>query len=272
MPVSNGKTTPLEQPAPWLYLFGVIAWTWTCWGLAALTNQGLLEFPTLLLYASGGFGPIIVAVILIRMGRWDARLDRSVGAFFRRCFNPRSLPGWWYLWILGLVLVVAYAPVLLQPSILREQSLIDLGPGLFLLMGALGGLEEPGWRGYAQEGLQRHMPVIVASLVIGIFWAAWHLPLFLIPGTYQVGLGLGTPAFWAFNLAIIVGSPIYAWLYNVTDRVIFAPLLYHAFYNLAREIAPDASTTAEVAVEAVLALVITLAAWRWMSQKVPSLA
>jgi uncharacterized protein len=267
-----GEGIQTRQPAPWLYLFGVIAWTWAFLGMAALSGQSLLEFPTLLLYAAGGLGPMIVAGILILLGYWDSELDRSAGDFFCRSFNPRSLPGRWYLGIIGLVLILAFAPTLLQPSILQEQGLIDLGPGLFLLVGLLGALEEPGWRGYAQEGLQRRMPVIVASLVIGIFWAAWHLPLFLIPGTYQVGLGLGTPAFWAFNLAIIVGSPLYAWLYNVTGQVIFAPLLYHAFYNLAREIAPDASTTAEVAVEATLALFITLAAWRWMSQKVPSLA
>jgi membrane protease YdiL (CAAX protease family) len=259
-----------RQPAPWLYLFGVIAWTWAFWGMAAFTGQGLLEFPTLLLYAAGGLGPMIVAGILIRLGYWDSELDRSAGDFFRRSFKPHSLLGRWYLGIIGLVLILAFAPIILQPSVLQEQGLIDLGPGLFLLVGLLGALEEPGWRGYAQEGLQRQMPVIIASLVISVFWAAWHLPLFLIPGTYQAGLGLGTPAFWAFNLAILAGCPLYAWLYNATGRVIFAPVLYHALGNLAREIAPDVSDLAKVSVEATMTFVITLVAWQLMSQRIPS--
>jgi uncharacterized protein len=269
--MSIGKRNQAGQPAPWLYLFGVIAWTWTFLGMAALTGQDLLEFPTLLLYAAGGLGPMIVAGMLIRFGYWDSELDRSAGDFYRRCFNPRSLPGRWYLWILGLVLILAFVPTLLQPSVLQEQGLINLGPGLFLLVGVLGALEEPGWRGYAQEGLQRQMPVIIASLIVGLFWASWHLPLFFIPGTYQASLGLGTPAFWAFNLAILVGCPLYAWLYNTTGRVIFAPVLYHALGNLVREIAPDVSELAEVSVEATMTLVFVLVAWQLMSQRrVPS--
>jgi membrane protease YdiL (CAAX protease family) len=108
------------------------------------------------------------------------------------------------------------------------------------------------------------MPVVVASLVIGGFWAAWHLPLFIIAGTYQASLGVGTPAFWAFHLAIVVGSPVYAWLYNAAGRITLAPVLYHALSNVVRELVSDPSDVAEVGVEAALALVVTLAAWRWM--------
>jgi len=75
----------------------------------------------------------------------------------------------------------------------------------------LGAVEEPGWREYAQEGLQRRMSVLAASLVVGVFWALWHVPLFFIPGTYQAGLGVGTSGFWAFHLAIVVGCPPRLW-------------------------------------------------------------
>lgn len=253
------------RPAPWLYLVGVLVWTWTLHGIVALTGQTMLDFPAMILTLVGALGPSIVAGFLVAIGRWDPALDASVGHFFRRAFDPRVLPWRWYLWILGLVLVVAVAPVLLDPAMLREQGLIEQGPGLFLLIGlVIGGLEEPGWRGYAQEGLQRRMPVVVASLIVGIFWAAWHLPLFFISGTYQAGLGVGTSAFWAFNLGIMVGCPLYAWLYNATGRVTLAAVLYHGVSNLVRELVPDVSNVAEVGVEAALALVVTAAAWRWM--------
>jgi hypothetical protein len=67
----------------------------------------------------------------------------------------------------------------------------------------------------------------------------------------------------SFNQALILGSPVYAWLYNAPGRVIFAPVLYHGLSNLFRELVPDVSNAAEVGVEAALSLVVILIAWRW---------
>lgn len=259
---TNGRVR--NQPAPWLYLWGVLAWTWCFWGAAALTRQFWLEFPTLLLAIAGGLGPIVVPALLIHLGYWDKQLDPTAGHFLRRVFDPRTLAARGYFWVLGLVLVLAFGPVLLDPAMLRAQGVLELGPGMFLLVGLLGALEEPGWRGYAQEGLQRRMSILAASLVIGVFWAAWHLPLFFIPGTYQAGLGIGTSPFWGFHLALVVGSPVYAWLYNATGRVPFSAVFYHGLSNIAREIAPDTSTASALAVEAGLAILLVLLAWRWM--------
>ncbi|MGC9522156.1 MAG: CPBP family intramembrane glutamic endopeptidase [Anaerolineae bacterium] len=266
--MNSPRATRPGRPAPWLYLFGAIAWTWAFLGLAALAGQALFEFPTVILYALGGFGPSIVAGLLIAAGRWDPTLDRTALDFFRRAFAPRALSWRWYLGIFGLVLIVALVPVLLDPASRQAQGLIEAGPALFLLIGFIAGaVEEPGWRGYAQEALQRRMPVILASLIVGVFWAAWHLPLFLISGTYQAELGLGTPAFWAFNLAILAGCPLYAWLYNATGGAILATVLYHGLGNIVRELVPDVSNVAEVGVEAAVALIVTIAAWGWMRRR-----
>jgi membrane protease YdiL (CAAX protease family) len=259
-----------KQPAPWLYLFGVLAWTWSFLGLAALLGGGLFTFPNVLLAALGGLGPLIVAGILIASGRWDPQLDANVWEFYRRSLDPRTLPWRWMLIILMLVLILAVGPVLLDTAVLRETGLIETGPVLTLLIGLLfGALEEPGWRGYAQEGLQRRMPVFWASMIVGVFWALWHLPLFLIGGTYQQGLGIGSLAFWSFNLALIVGSPVYAWLYNASGRVIFAPVLYHGLGNLFRELVPDVSNAAEVGMEAALSLAVILISGWWFFTKKP---
>ncbi|MBN1541409.1 CPBP family intramembrane metalloprotease [candidate division KSB1 bacterium] len=257
-----------NQPAPWLYLFGVIVWSWFFLGLAALSGGPLFRFPTVIPALLGLLGPLILPAVLITRGYWDSALDRSAGAFFRRAFNPRTLSFRWFLIVAATVIVIAFLPVLLDRSALNEHGLIQVGPAFFLLIGFLAGaVEEPGWRGYAQEGLQRRMPVVVAALVIGIFWALWHLPLFFISGTYQAGLGVGTPAFWAFHSAILVGCPIYAWLYNGAGRVAFAAVLFHGLGNLVRELVPDVSNTAEVGVEAALALVVTALAWKGMSRR-----
>lgn len=259
-----------KQPAPWLFLFGVLAWTWTFMAITAVMDGELFSFPKIILYGLGGVGPAILPGVLIWLGYWDESLDRSAWGFYRRAFNPRTLNRRWVVIIVALVLVLAVGPVLLDQAVLRQQGLIDIGPGVFLLVGFLfGALEEPGWRGYAQEGLQRKMSVFWASLVVGIFWVLWHLPLFFISGTYQAGLGIGSSAFWSFNLALIVGSPVYAWLYNAPGRVIFAPLLYHGLSNLVRELVSGVSNAAEVCVEAALSLFVILIAWRWFFKPKP---
>lgn len=269
----------IGQPAPWLYLFGVLAWTWTFHGVVVLTGQRLFDFPAVILALLGALGPSIVAGFLVAVGRWDPAIDTTVGEFLRRAFDPRVLPWRWYAITVGLVLVLAFVPVMLDQGALQEHGLFERGPGLFLIIGfVFGALEEPGWRGYAQEGLQRRMPVVLASLVIGVFWALWHLPLFFIRDTYQAGLGVGTPAFWGFVLAAVVGCPVYAWLYNGSGRITLVAVLYHALGNVVREMVPDVSNVAEVGVEAVLALVVTIAAWGLMHrprarpQQIPGLS
>ncbi len=252
-------------PAPGLFLFGAIAWTWTFIGLAALSGRPWLSFPTVLLMVVGGLGPIIVAAILVRAGFWDAGLDTSATGFVRRCLDPRTLPLRWWVGVAILVLVV-----ILVPNLIDQRSAVAFraGPAAFVLVGAVfGALEEPGWRGYAQEALQRQMPVAVAGVVIGVFWATWHLPLFIVAGTYQAGLGAGSPAFWAFLIALVIASPIYAWLYNAAGGVAFAAVLLHAVSNIASEYVPDTSPLASLSVAAAVAIVLLLGNPKRMGRK-----
>lgn len=249
--------------APAYYLVGVIVWTWSWLGLVALFGWQPFTLPGALLMLVGGLGPLIVATTLVGLGYRDPALDTGAFAFLRRSLDPRTLGLRWYGLILLLVLVLALGPLLFDSE--ARGGSWAAGPPGFLLIGLLfGALEEPGWRGYAQEGLQRRLPVLIAALIIALFWAAWHLPLFFIPGTYQYQLGLGSAAFWAFHLALLPGSIIYAWLYNITGRVIFAPLLFHGLGNMARELAPDTSVGPALWVEVLMVLVVLLLAWRWM--------
>ncbi len=263
--MSRNHSKP-RGPAPWLFLVATLGWTWCFLLPAVFSEQGLFEFPVAIFSAIGLLGPLIVAGMLIAGGRWDRSLDATVGHFFRRCFDPRTLPWRWMLAVMGLAALLAVGPVFLDLPVLREQGVWEPGPLAFVLLGFLGALEEPGWRGYAQEGLQRRIPVVAAGFVIGVFWALWHLPLFFIDGTYQAGLGPGSVAFWGFMLALVVGAPFYAWLYNAAGKVVFAALLYHGLGNVARELVPDVSVFAEVAVEAAMMLVVVIIGWHWMKR------
>ena len=43
--------------------------------------------------------------------------------------------------------------------------------------------EEIGWRGYALPRLAARFGFARGSILLGLIWACWHLPLFFIPGT-----------------------------------------------------------------------------------------
>ena len=53
-------------------------------------------------------------------------------------------------------------------------------------------IEELGWRGYVLDRLQEKRSALVSSLILGVVWSLWHLPLFFVQGSYQAGLGVGT--------------------------------------------------------------------------------
>ena len=76
-----------------------------------------------------------------------------------------------------------------------EKLPFTLGPIPLLSVTFLGGIfaaftvnlpfmfgEEFGWRGYSQQPLQERFGVVPASLLIGVIWGFWHLPLWVMPG------------------------------------------------------------------------------------------
>jgi membrane protease YdiL (CAAX protease family) len=84
--------------------------------------------------------------------------------------------------------------------------------------------EEPGWRGFALPRLQARFGALKASLILGVLWAGWHAPLFLIKGW------AGTPP-WAFVVLIISLSVLMTWAVNLSRDGILASVLMHAVFN-----------------------------------------
>jgi membrane protease YdiL (CAAX protease family) len=110
---------------------------------------------------------------------------------------------------------------------------------LFLIFeGPLG--EEPGWRGFALPRLQQRSGPLVGTLLLGVLWGLWHLPLFFIPGTdwyalSVVGTGfmghlvpLGVFVIWTIALAIT-----FTWIFNNTRGSLLLAMLLHASINVA---------------------------------------
>ena len=106
---------------------------------------------------------------------------------------------------------------------------------ILFLGGPLG--EEPGWRGFALPRLQQRRTALTSSVLVGLIWGLWHIPLYLLPGTGQHEL-LRTGTSPAFAIGGFVGwtiglSVLFTWLFNQTRGSLIVVILFHAAVNLA---------------------------------------
>ena len=208
--MTTTATTTRESLArrhPLIFYF-VLAYaiSWPFWLLASQLGGSIRT----LVIVIGGFGPAIAAAVTI----W--RSGGSLREWARGIVRWR-VPVRYYLYALGLPVLIMVGMNLVL-AVLGQQpawsSLPDRIPGYlqtFLLTAVIfGGQEEPGWRGFALPRLQsRHSPLI-ATLILGLAWGIWHVPLYG-PAGFVVPLVL------AF---------LYTWLYNKTNSILLCILLH----------------------------------------------
>lgn len=115
-----------------------------------------------------------------------------------------------------------------------DDRVVAFLPSLLIIALIFGGNEEPGWRGFALPRLQDRFGPVRATLLLGVLWAPWHLPLLF--ATDDAGHGLSTGGvvlMVALTLLTIVGYAFaYTYLLNRTGSVLLCVLL-HASINVA---------------------------------------
>lgn len=102
-------------------------------------------------------------------------------------------------------------------------ALFSLHAGFFVSLGLRGALgEELGLRGFALPYLQERMSPFRASLIIGVLWGAWHLPVLI---------GRDLLSIVAFCLLSIGLAMLFTWLFNGSGGSLIPVLLFHASQN-----------------------------------------
>jgi membrane protease YdiL (CAAX protease family) len=101
-------------------------------------------------------------------------------------------------------------------------------PLIFVFIAIVGGGldEEVGWRGYALPRLQALLPPVPSNLVLGLVWSAWHLPLFLMPGSTHSESSLVLYFVETTALSFVLG-----WIWNGTRGNLLLVVLAHAASN-----------------------------------------
>jgi membrane protease YdiL (CAAX protease family) len=206
--------------------------SWVAWLGPVL---GLAEPLRTLGYVVGGYGPFLAALVVTWLG------SDSVRAWARRIVDWRVAPRWYVAALALPLFVVALTSVGLavvgrsvDPGLLPGRvSLVLVSFVTIALVG--GGNEEPGWRGFALPKLQERYAPVPATLVLGVVWALWHLPLLATGASEFHGLASFvelTPTTAVRVLNIVGVAFVLTWVYNETGSVLLA-ILAHTGFNTA---------------------------------------
>jgi uncharacterized protein len=183
------------------------AMSWSLWGLAWVLGDSILG---VVVFVAGAFGPAVAAAVVQR------RLGEPLRPWLLAIVHWRVAPRFLayavglplaVFGVANLVLVAAGEPV--EWSLLPGRVLPYLGTVVGVML-FFGGQEEPGWRGFLLPRLEASHSPVRATLLLGLIWGVWHVPLY-------GPLGFAVPLLLAF---------FYTWLYNRTGSVLLAIVLH----------------------------------------------
>jgi membrane protease YdiL (CAAX protease family) len=222
-----------------LILFCLITFAWS-WGMnlpRVLDSAGRITLTawvsTALGYAAA-FGPTVGAFTLT-----GALLGKAgIKSIWRRGWECKFRKPWLIPALLLLPLAGCLVIFLLQICGYSIPWQAGLSPAMIVPIGLLIWLfsavpEEYGWRGYALDRLLTGVSPLMASLLLGLLWGFWHLPLHFINGTTQNVIPLAE-----FILQTVVLSVLYTWLYLSAHGSILIASLFHASGNLTGAVIP----------------------------------
>jgi membrane protease YdiL (CAAX protease family) len=132
---------------------------------------------------------------------------------------------------------------------------------LNLLQGATG--EEAGWRGFALPRLQENHGPVKASLILGLLWNFWHLPLWLLSGYSGLDLLIYV---LAFSVSIISLTFLITWISSQTPNSLIPIVITHFSFNASLNLIDVrglgfGSTLSLLAVTAGIYLVTAILVW-----------
>ncbi|MDX1417034.1 MAG: type II CAAX endopeptidase family protein [Candidatus Promineifilaceae bacterium] len=159
---------------------------------------------------------------------------KGVGSFLQRLTLWRAPRLWWMFLILGIpaIFYIAAAVKGTTADPFPFSPWTELFPALALAL-ILGPIEEFGWRGLALPLLQRRFAPFWAGLILGVIWATWHIPSFLMGGTPQ-----STWSFGPYFLGIVAISVILTPFFNASRGSLLVAVLYH--FQMMNPMWPDA--------------------------------
>ena len=248
---------------PALFFFLTFLCTWIFWIPATFVDETLGS--VLMLF--GLFAPATVSILMVAFSKSDILKSdfksRLVGFYKVNVSNLLiAIVLFAVIIVASIVLSLAFGESMSQFAFTEDFSFTGVGiAGALLTITLASIIEEVGWKGYCEDSLGNYMNWFMASLIFGILWSLWHVPLLFIDGTYQAGLmDLGLIHVVNFIISGIPLGFIITWVYLRSNRSILACMIFHLFVNFMQEkIAMTATTKCvETLVVAIAVVIIVL--------------
>lgn len=211
--------------------------SWTIWlplygHIFGINNLPVLPYH----HAFGGLGPLIASFLTT----WIFLKKGGVKKLLVKCFQIKPLI---YLAValfspfilafiaMGISHFINEAPLNLSGLLTTKEFPQFNLPAFFIYNLVFFGFgEEVGWRGFALPRLQTKMNALTASIVLTLFWALWHLPLFFYRPGYTT---MDTAGIFGWVFSLLTGSILLTWLYNSSRASIFICAVFHSTIDIA---------------------------------------
>jgi membrane protease YdiL (CAAX protease family) len=230
------KQLPATNP---LIVYFTLAYlmSWIIWFPLYSPAFGVDVMPVLPFHHGiGGLGPMMASLITTWLFEGEKGMKKLAGQMVK--IRP-----------LLYIAIALFAPFLLAMIAIIINNLLNNQPvelsGIFIakefpefnFIGLMlynlfffGFGEEAGWRGFALPRLQTRYNALRSSLILTLFWALWHWPLFMYrPGFMDMGMA-GSFG-WVFSL--FTGSVLLTWLYNSSKGSILVCAIFHSTIDIA---------------------------------------
>ena len=206
------------------FLFLTFSFSWGVWWLTGLLFSGSGWGWRIAVHTVGLCGPTMAAGILTRLlyGR------QGVIELLKRIGRWRVAIGW-YLFALFSTFIIgllARGVQTLAGGMNPALNQLVLARTFFPLPAGLP--EEYGWRGFALPHLLKKHSALSSSLIIALFWVAWHIPI--SPALKSVSF------FGLFLLEVIPLSILFSWLFINSHGSILLVVLFHFVYNAVTQV------------------------------------
>jgi membrane protease YdiL (CAAX protease family) len=175
---------------------------------------GILMFPVMLL------GPSIAGITLTKVVDGKAGLRE----LFSRLLLVR-FPVYWYTALLIPPVLVSAVLAVLARFISSLYAPNHFFTGVLFAVPA-GVLEEIGWTGYVLPKMLSKSDAMPASVVLGLLWAFWHLPVINYLGSATPHGSYWLQFFFAFAFAMTAIRVLIVWFYANTRSVLLAQLFH----------------------------------------------
>lgn len=224
----------MNDKFPFRFFIITFSWSWLIWFFVILMGNGTIPveqdlFPALAMVLSiiAVLGPPLGGLISTYTLEGKEGLKAFVKSFFSLKFGLKT---WLLIFgVFGISTLISW----ILPEFWGEERVGMFLPNAYIfplywlaMVFFGGGQEEIGWRAYILPHLERHLGVAKASLVLGIVWAVWHIPLWFIPGMSQQNM-----PFAGFVMLTVGYSFFLSWIYKASGKRPMSALVAHGTAN-----------------------------------------